>query len=96
MSTRLINAALVLAIAALLSSAYLLDGPDDHSAEWSQAQDIEAAQKDAQAAARFDQAARLMCGSENAAWADLGTGSIQCSTKRAHRTVRVAVAQVLP
>lgn len=95
-ANHIINWTLAATLAALLSTAYLLDGPDDHSTEWRQAQDIETAQKTAQAAARFDKAARAMCGGENAAWSDLGNGTIQCSTKRGHRTVRVAAAEVRP
>lgn len=96
MSARLINWSLAVAIAALLSTAYLLDGPDDHSTEWAQAQNIEAAMRAAQAAVRFDRAARAMCGGENAAWSDLGDGTVQCANKLGQRTVRLAVAEVRP
>lgn len=78
------TALLVLLIAALLGVA----GPalDDHSA----ATDDATAQQRAQA--RFAKAAQAMCG-ENAGWADLGNGSVQCRTKRGHKTI---VAQVAP
>lgn len=75
---------LVLLITALLGVA----GPalDDHSA----ATDDATAQQRAQA--RFARAAQAMC-SENAAWSDLGDGTVQCRTKRGHKTI---VAQVAP
>ena len=48
---------------------------------------------DAQAAEqRFARAAQAMCG-ENAAWALLPDGAVQCSTKRGHKTI---TAQVQP
>jgi hypothetical protein len=45
-----------------------------------------------QAQARFDKAARAICG-ENAAVLDLGYGNIQCRTKRGRKTI---VAKVAP
>lgn len=36
---------------------------------------------------RFEKAAQAMCGSE-AAWADLGNGSVQCMTKHGRKTIK--------
>lgn len=41
---------------------------------------------------RFARAAAALCG-ENAAWELLGDGSVQCKTKRGHKTI---TAQVQP
>ena len=41
---------------------------------------------------RFVRAAQAMCG-QNASWALLGDGSVQCRTKRGHKTI---TAQVQP
>lgn len=61
MKHRLLNIALAVAIAATLSCAYLLDGPDDHSAERDQAEAIELAQKAADVEARMERAAAQLC-----------------------------------
>ena len=61
MKHRLLNIALAAAIAATLSCAYLLDGPDDHSAERDQAEAIELAQKAADVEARMERAAAQLC-----------------------------------
>lgn len=92
MSARLSTWLAACAIALLLGASHLLDGPTDHHAEWAQAQDLQDAIKTEAASARFDKAARAICG-ENAAWIDLGSGSIQCATKRGHKTM---VAEVQP
>jgi len=57
---------------------------DDHSGEAAIAQQ----KRDA----RFDKAAREMCG-QNAAWVKLDQGTIQCLTHRGSKTI---VAQVQP
>lgn len=61
MKHRILNITLAVAIAATLSSAYLLDGPDDHRAEWDQAKALELAQKAAEVEARMERAAAQMC-----------------------------------
>jgi len=61
MKHRLLNIALAVAIAATLSCAYLLDGPDDHSAEWDMAEAIELAQKAADVEVRLERAAAQLC-----------------------------------
>ena len=57
----ILNIALALGIAATLSCAYLLDGPDDHSTEWALAESISLAQKAAQMEARQERAAAQLC-----------------------------------
>lgn len=61
MSYRLLNLALAIGIAAMLSCSYMLDGPEDHSTEWAQAEAISLAQKAAQLEARQDRAAAHLC-----------------------------------
>lgn len=83
------TALIIVAIAALLG----IVGPtlDDHSAERAQADDLQAAQHQAQAAQRFARAAQELCGREAAAWALLPDGSIQCRTKRGAKTITARV-----
>lgn len=64
-------------LALLLAAAWLLDGPDDHRAEWAQAHDLQAALHAEQARARFERAASAICG-QNAAWMELEGGAIRC------------------
>jgi hypothetical protein len=42
---------------------------------------------------RFARAAAALCGGENASWELLADGSVQCKTKRGHKTI---TAQVQP
>lgn len=88
---RAFNIALAALIAAVLSTSYLLDGPTDHSAEHAQARDLSDAVKADAAAERFAKAAAALCGSENATARHLEDGSIQCLTKRGHKTIKVAL-----
>lgn len=74
-------------IALVLSTAYLLDGPGELQSIQTMARDAEAATSAARAQARFEAAAQALCGGPNAAWADLGDGAVQCSTKRGHKTL---------
>lgn len=93
--TRLINWLLVSGIALVLSSAYLLDGPltlDDHSFERAQADSLQDSIAAEGRQARFAKAAQAICGS-NAAWLDLGGGTVQCLTHRGYKTT---TAQVQP
>lgn len=55
---------------------------------------INEAQKEAQRVARFEKAARAMCGSENAAFVLLDDGAIQCKTKRGHLTRVVSMEAI--
>ena len=83
-----INWALVVAMAVVLSTAYLLDGPSDHQAALDAAADVRATQAEQRAQARFERAAQAMCG-DNAGWKLLDSGSVQCFTKRGYKTQKV-------
>ena len=83
-----INYALAVAVAVVLSTAYLLDGPSDHQAALDAAADVKATQREQAALARFEKAAQAMCG-ENSGWTKLENGSVQCFTKRGHKTQKV-------
>lgn len=81
------------ALATVLAITIGWFGPaiDDHSAERAQAADIEAAQKQAGAAQRFERAAQRICGPQ-AAWDLLPDGSVQCRTKHGAKTITAQVA----
>jgi hypothetical protein len=83
-----INWTLAALTALVLSTAYLLDGPSDHQAAMDAAADAKATQREQAALARFEKAARRMCG-DNAGWTQLENGSVQCFTKRGHKTQKV-------
>ena len=83
-----INWTLTVAVAVVLSTAYLLDGPSDHQAAIDAAADAKATQREQAALARFEKAAQAMCG-ENAGWAKLDNGSVQCFTKTGRKTQKV-------
>ena len=83
-----INWALAVAVAVVLSTAYLLDGPSDHQAALDAAANVKATQAEQRAQARFEKAAQAMCG-ENSGWTKLENGSVQCFTKRGHKTQKV-------
>ena len=83
-----INWTMALAVAAVLSTAYLLDGPSDHQAAIDAAADAKATQAEQRAQARFEKAAQAMCG-DNASWTKLDNGAVQCFTKRGHATQKV-------
>lgn len=80
-----INWALAVAMALVLSTAYLLDGPSDYQAAVDSAANTRATQLEQLAMERFEKAAQAMCG-ENAGWKLLDNGSVQCFTKRGYRT----------
>lgn len=81
------TATLTLAIAATLG--ILGPGLDDHSDDYVQLADIEAARQTAAERIRFEHAAQQLCG-PNAAWTETADGSaIQCFTKRGHRAAVV-------
>lgn len=84
------NWILAACIALMLSSAYLLDGPDDHQAEHATALALEDALRLEAAQDRFTKAAATLCGPQAYA-ADLGDGTVQCHTKRGRKTVKVAM-----
>lgn len=90
----LINWLFAAGIALVLSASLLLDGPfiDDHSADWIEADALSQSILSQAEYKRFARAAQAICGN-NAAWADLGGGTVQCLTHRGYKTT---VAQVQP
>ena len=92
---RIINIAIAIAggclIAAVLSCADLL-GPDDIDTARLQSQDLQAAKRAAHARARFEQAAQQACG-DNAGYAELAVGVVQCFTHRGSKTHIAEVRQ---
>lgn len=76
---RALNWALAALIALLLSTAYHLDIGDTQERSDTAAA-VTDALRDAQTARRFDQAARMVCGGNTAAYALLDNGQVQCST----------------
>lgn len=88
---RLANWMLALSIVGIYVAMAFIDGPTDHSAEHAQAQSLADAQRTEAAAERFAKAAATLCGSENATARHLEDGSIQCLTKRGHKTIKVAL-----
>ena len=69
----------------------LADAPSDHSAEMAQAQDLQSAIKNEATQARFARAASTICG-ENAGWYLVDDDrTIQCTTKRGHKTMKVVL-----
>lgn len=81
---------LLTALAIIVALAWLGPSLDDHSADYAQAADIEAAQLQASAQARYDAAVQRLCG-PNAAYMELQDGAIQCTTKRGTPTQRVTL-----
>lgn len=84
----IINWTMAVAVALVLSTAYLLDGPSEIQAAIDAAADARATQREQAQQARFEKAAQAMCG-DNAGWAKLENGAVQCFTKRGHKTQKV-------
>ena len=84
----IINWTMAVAVAVVLSTAYLLDGPSDHQAAMDAEADAKATQRDQAALARFEKAAQAMCG-DNAGWTKLENGAVQCFTKTGRKTQKV-------
>lgn len=93
---RLINWTLAALIAAIMSTSYLLDGPDDHHAEQAHAMSLRDAQRAQAAQFRKLKAASAMCG--NGAVRESEDGAIHCLVRHAKRvsSTQVAAAQVQP
>jgi hypothetical protein len=83
---RLIN--ILLAIAVVVAWLYLIANFDRETIEGDQRH-----QAGLSAELRFARAAAAVCGGENAHWDLLADGSVQCRTKRGHKTI---TAQVQP
>jgi len=88
---RALNWLLAAIMAAGLSTAYLLDIPSEAQARIHAAQAAADAEAAAQRTARFERAARAMCG-ENGAWQFIDSTTVQCSTHRGSKTKVARVA----
>ena len=89
-----INAALAMLLALVLGTAHLLDGPDDHQAEWDQSQQLKELQAAAAGSARQQAAAQALCSQErgpNSEARFTGEGHLVCTTRRG--LVKVAGGQ---
>lgn len=86
------TAAIVLTLAATLSTAHLLDHQPDRRTEAAQASALADAQKDAARAARTERAAAQLCakthGNAGYRWSDDGT--LVCTDHRGRNAVTVA------
>jgi hypothetical protein len=89
---RFTNWLMAAVIAAGLSTAYLLDAPAEAQARIQAAHSVQDAQKQAQRQARFERAARKLCGGDNSVYQLLDDGAIQCLTKRGFPTITAKVA----
>ena len=82
----LINGSIIAAIVAILSCSFFLD-VETNSAEIAQSKMLDDAIKEERQHLRFELVARKICG-ENAGFVDLGSGEIQCKTKRGANTIK--------
>jgi hypothetical protein len=89
---RLLNWTLALAITILAGLVHHLDLPSEAQARIDTARALADAQAEAERAARFERAARAMCGGENGAWSLLPDGAVQCFTHRGFKTRIVRAA----
>lgn len=80
-----------ISLALVIGCSHYLDDIPDHSAEWDQAVDLQAAIVASIDQQKFDRAAQALCGSQ-AAWVQLPDGAVQCSTKHGKPTVTVRVS----
>lgn len=76
--------AIAVLIALTLSASHLLDGPEDHSGDWSASDAITEQQAEAAARASRDFAAQAVCG-PNAGYAWLSDKELQCFTKHGRK-----------
>ena len=88
---RLINWTLAAAIAAMMSTAYLLDAPSDVQTRTASRQSAADAQKQAQHQTRFERAAQTMCGGPGS-FELLPDNAIQCLSRMGQVTVTAKVA----
>jgi hypothetical protein len=93
---RLINISIALAgalaLAALLSTSYMLDG-QDHHAEWAESTSLKLAQDAAALDARMQKAAQALCSAEKgpqseARWTE--DGELVCTARRGAQSLQVA------
>lgn len=84
--TTAINWAAALLIVAIYAGMQNIDlGPSDHQAQADQLADLQAIAKAEAAQQRMASAAQAMCG-DNAGWQLVDATTVQCTTKRGHRT----------
>ena len=90
---RALNVAYALILCALLSTSYLLDGPDDVSAEWDQSKALKELQASAAGSARREIAAARLCNdargpNSEARWTE--EGHLVCTTRHGVKPLQVA------
>ena len=90
---RAINIALAVAIAAILSTSHLLDGPSEFLSKQADSLSLQDAIQAESAERRFERAAAAMC-SENGGWKRVGSDGVQCITKKGKRTGAVVEAKL--
>lgn len=90
---RIINIALAVAIAAILSTSHLLDGPSEFLSKQADSLSLQDAIQAESAERRFERAAAAMC-SENGGWKRVGSDGVQCITKKGKRTGAVVEAKL--
>ena len=89
--TTLTNLAAALLLALVLAASHLLNGPDNHQAEWDQSQALKELQASQAGTQRREAAAQALCSQERgpnseARWT--AEGHLVCTTRRG--VVRVA------
>lgn len=91
---RTLNIALAIAGASAAAAMLTLTGPtlDKYDEIEHTQQSLEDAEREAQRTARFEKAARAMCGGENSTYELLADQTIQCRTHQGRKTITVKVA----
>lgn len=84
------NLLLVLLIAGILSTSYMLDWPSEIEAAQDAAATYRANRAEQIDRETFEKAVQAMCG-ENAGWKLMEDGSIQCYTHRGFKTKRMVL-----
>ncbi len=84
---------LAIVIAVLVSSAWHLDGPEDHQADWAASQALQDLQAAEAGSARQQAAAQALCTQErgpNSEARFTPEGHLACTTRRGERALAVA------
>jgi hypothetical protein len=81
----------LIAIAMVAALCWLGPTLDDHSAEFDQAVDLQAAITASIEQGKFEAAAQAVCGPQSP-WVQTVDGSVQCSTKHGRPTITVTVS----
>jgi len=92
MTHRLLNWIAACLICLVMGASWMLDLPSEVDAARATSAAAADARREAVAQARFAKAARTACGGDNAAWMLRPDGSVQCATKRGHKTIVASVA----